>query len=85
MLVEIEGLGLLKGLVPPIQVPLLIFQTLAFGGTAAHLLDEHTRIDTLLDKERRGFDTEFVEIEVLFTTPDELRIEIGIARRNFFH
>ena len=37
-------------------------------------------MDFLLDVERRGVDDEIAPILLVFTAPDELRIEVGIAR-----
>ncbi len=46
---------------------------------AQEVVDEHFRMDFLLDVKRRGVDDEVAPILLIFPAPDELRVEVAIA------
>jgi hypothetical protein len=51
-----------------------------FPRGAQEVVHEHLRLDLLLDIEWRGVDDEIAPILLVLATPDELRIEVGVAR-----
>ena len=47
---------------------------------AQQVVDQHLRVDLLLDVERRSVDDEVAPVLLILPAPDELRIEVGVAR-----
>ncbi len=53
---------------------------LALLGLAQQVIYERLRVDLLLDIERRGMDDEVAPVLLILAAPDELGIEVGVAR-----
>lgn len=49
-------------------------------GSAQQVVDEHLRLDLLLNTERRSVDDEVAPILLVLPAPDELRIKVSVAR-----
>ena len=44
------------------------------------VVDQHLRVDLLLDVERRRVNDEIAPVLLILAAPDELRVEVGVAR-----
>ena len=55
---------------------------LALARVAQQVVDEHLRMDFFLDVKRRGVDDEVAPVLLVFSAPDELRVEVAIAARS---
>ena len=53
---------------------------LALLRRAQQIVDQHLRVDLLLDVERRRVDDEIAPVLLVLAAPDELRIEVAVAR-----
>ena len=53
---------------------------LLFLGLAQQVVDERLGVDLFLDVERRGVDDEVAPVLLILAAPDELGIEVGVAR-----
>jgi hypothetical protein len=49
-------------------------------GLAQQVVDQHLGMHLFLDVERRGVDDEVAPVLLILAAPDELRVEVGIAR-----
>ena len=47
---------------------------------AQQVVDQHLRVDLLLDVERRRVDDEVAPVLLVLAAPDELRVEVAVAR-----
>jgi hypothetical protein len=85
ILIVLVKLGLVRALGNAVEIGEQVgrartFGVLALPGGAQQVVDQHLGVHLLLDVERRSMDHEIAPVLLVLAAPDQLRIEVGVAR-----